>query len=361
MKNSLIIKLLAITFILLIISCNSEKTENKTQINKIEKLTLKPKHIVAPYSGSEFAIGDTIFVETQNGDPNLDSVIVDVDGLATKKYSNNENKFVIITNNFSVGKHSINVQSFKKNQREQENIVVFFKSDIEPKKITAKIIKTYPHSEKSYTQGLTFDNGNLYEGTGQFGESALLKVNIETGKAEKLYSLPSDVFGEGIVVINDKIIQLTWQSHKAFEFNKKTFELINTFTYDMQGWGITNYGENLIMSDGSNILYVIDAETFSVIKQVQVYDNKSEIRNINELENINGKIYANIYLTNTIVIINPETGKIESTIDLTNITPIKYQKENDLVLNGIAYNKQNGKLYITGKRWDTLFEIKLSE
>ena len=171
--------------------------------------------------------------------------------------------------------------------------------------------------------------------------------------------MPGEIFGEGIVVYKDEIIQLSWTAQKAFVFDKKTFKLKNTFTYDTQGWGITNYGENLIMSDGTNVLYVLEPNTFTVLKQIEVFDNIRAVTNLNELEYIDGKIYANVYLTNIIVVINPETGKVEEKIDLTEITPQKYRAEHDLVLNGIAYNKQNGKLYITGKRWDVLFEIKL--
>jgi len=355
-------KILYILLIAVVLSsCETDKKTTKTDNQSEVKTenTFKAKHIVSPYNGSEYAIGDTIVVKTQGGDANIDSIIVDIDGFESAKYTVSDNEFTILTSALMVGKHYINVQSFKSGVRKQDNIAVFFKSDIEPTQITAKVVKKYPHSIKSYTQGLTFDEGNFYEGTGQWGESALKKIDLETGKALETYSLPSEIFGEGIVVYKDEIIQLTWQAQKAFVFDKNTFELKNTFTYDTQGWGITNYGDNLIMSDGTNVLYVLEPNTFTVLKQIEVYDNVRAVINLNELEYINGKIYANIYLTNIIVIINPETGKVEGKIDLTEITPQKYRTEHDLVLNGIAYNKQNGKMYITGKRWNVLFEIKL--
>ncbi len=355
-------KLLYILLIAVVLaSCSTDnktkKTDNKSKV-KTES-TFKAKHIVSPYNGSEFTIGDTITVKTEGGDTKIDSIIVDINGFESAKYSISDNKFLISTSALAVGKHYINIQSFKAGVRKQDNIAVFFKSDIKPKQIKATVVKKYPHSTKSYTQGLTFDEGNFYEGTGQWGESALKKIDLETGKALETYSLPGEIFGEGIVVYKDEIIQLTWQAQKAFVFDKKTFKLKNTFTYDTQGWGITNYGENLIMSDGTNILYVLEPNTFTVLKQIEVFDNIRAVTNLNELEYINGKIYANVYLTNIIVVINPETGKVEGRIDLTQITPKKYRAEHDLVLNGIAYNKQNKKLYITGKRWNVLFEIKL--
>jgi len=348
-------------FLLILHSCSTDtekkKTDNQSKV-KTEN-TFTAKHIVSPYNGSEFTIGDTVTVKTEGGDAKIDSIIVDIDGFESAKYSVVENEFVISTAKLAVGKHYINVQSFKAGVRKQENITAFFKSDIEPKQIKATVVKKYPHSPKSYTQGLTFDEGNFYEGTGQWGESVLMKVDLETGKALETYSLPSEIFGEGIVVYKDEIIQLSWTAQKAFVFDKKTFKLKNTFTYDTQGWGITNYGDNLIMSDGSNVLYILEPNTFTVLKQIEVFDNVRAVTNLNELEYIDGKIYANVYLTNTIVVINPETGKVEGKIDLTEITPQKFRAEHDLVLNGIAYNKQNKKLYITGKRWDVLFEIKL--
>lgn len=347
--------------IVLVSSCGTEDKSNNivAKEDAIVKSAFKAKHIKLPYNGSEYTIGDTLFIKTDGGDTEIDSVIVDIDGFESAKYSVNDNEFVILTSNLTVGKHYVNVQSFKDGKRKQDDIAVFFKSDIAPRQIKATVVKKYPHSIKSYTQGLTFDNGNLYEGTGQWGESALIKVDLETGKAKELYNLPSKIFGEGIVIYKNEIIQLSWTSQKAFVFDKNTFELKKTFQYDTQGWGITNYGENLIMSDGSNVLYVLEPNTFTVLRQIEVYNNIRAVTSLNELEYINGKIYANVYLTNTIVVINAETGKVEGEIDLTHITPQKYRTEHDLVLNGIAYNKQNNKLYITGKRWDVLFEIKI--
>jgi glutamine cyclotransferase len=348
----------------LIYSCGTESIEkdnNTQELNNI--VSFNGKQITSPQNGAEFTIGDTIKVNSEDRDSlELDSVAIIVDGKKNGIYASKENNFLFQTSEFHTGKHIISVESYSKGKSDRTSVNIFFKSDIIPKEYKAKIIKTYPHNVKSYTQGLTFDNGNLYEGTGQWGESSLKLIDLETGKTKDEFLLPEKVFGEGIVVVdNDEIIQLTWQSRKAFVINKKDLSLIKTFIYDTEGWGITNYNDNLIMSDGSHKLYVVEPNTFTIIKQIEVFDNQKAIKNLNELEIIDGKIYANIYLSHKIVVINPTTGKVLSNIDLTSIIPEKYFKENDNVLNGIAFNPENNKLYITGKRWDKLFEIELIE
>jgi len=224
------------------------------------------------------------------------------------------------------------------------------------------IIKKYPHNVKSYTQGLFYTDNYLYEGTGQYGESSLSKLDLQKNELIQSYNLPKNVFGEGIVRYKDKIYQLTWQSKIAYEYDFKTFSKIKDFSYDTEGWGITNYDkERLIMSDGSSSLYIIEPETFSVISQFQVVDNLGPITYLNELEMINGKIWANVYLTNTIVIINPKTGFVEQKLDLKDLVPNTYANANDNVLNGIAYDKKKNKIYVTGKRWPVLYEIEIKK
>ena len=350
-------------FSILLFSCSSDnkETKNNKETEPAENvITFKGQQITSPYNGGEYTIGDTIFVTSENRDSVLlDSVAIIVGGVKLASYSGNENNFSFNSSSFNPGKQIVSVESYYKGKSERTSVNIFFKSDINPVKYRAKIVKTYPHSTKSYTQGVTFDNGNLYEGTGQWGESALKQIDLETGKTINEFILPPRVFGEGIVVFEDEIIQLTWQARKAFVINKKDLSLKKTFVYDTEGWGITNYGDNLIMSDGSHRLYIVEPSTFTTIKEIEVFDNVRSVENLNELEIIDGKIYANIYLSHRIVIIDPETGKVEGDIDLTSIIPKKYLNENDNVLNGIAYNTENNKLYITGKRWDKFLEIEL--
>jgi glutamine cyclotransferase len=226
-----------------------------------------------------------------------------------------------------------------------------------PLRYTYEVVKVYPHDEDAFTQGLVIDNGVLYEGTGLWGRSSLRRVDLETGKVTQIFSLPGAVFGEGITVFGDKIIQLTWQSHKGFVYDKDSFELLQEFSYPTEGWGITNNGSLLIMSDGSANLYFLDPETFKEVGQVEVHDN-GPVTNLNELEYINGEVYANVWGEDKIAVINPVSGQVTAWIDLTGI----YNQEvtdPDSVLNGIAYDTDGGRLFVTGKLWSQLFEIKL--
>jgi glutaminyl-peptide cyclotransferase len=223
---------------------------------------------------------------------------------------------------------------------------------------TYQIVDIYPHDESAFTQGLVIENGILYEGTGLNGDSTLRQVDLETGEIEQQIPLSPNFFGEGITVFKDKIVQLTWQSHIGFVYNKTTFELLQTFNYTTQGWGITHNGSSLIMSVGNSTLYFLDPETFQVINQVDVYNKERLVDNLNELEYINGSVYANIWKEDTIVIIDPQTGNVTGQIDLTGLKDLVNQINRD-VLNGIAYDQNENRLFVTGKLWSKLFEIKL--
>ena len=229
-----------------------------------------------------------------------------------------------------------------------------------PISYTYEVINVYPHDSNAFTQGLAIDEGVMYEGTGLTGESSLRRVDLETGDVLQIYELPSNLFGEGITVFDDKIIQLTWQSQIGFVYDKSSFDLLQNFSYSTQGWGITTDGTRLIMSDGSANLYFLNPETFEKTGQVEVHDGNTSVTKLNELEYINGEVYANVWLTNKIAIINPNTGQVTGWIDLTGIyTPGTGDSNN--VLNGIAYDSANNRLFVTGKRWSQLFEIKLIE
>lgn len=218
------------------------------------------------------------------------------------------------------------------------------------------IVNTYPHDPAAFTQGLVFDNNRLYEGTGLRGQSSLRKVELETGKIIKMYELPQKYFGEGITLYKDRIIQLTWQSHTGFVYDKDTFTVLKEFSYSTEGWGITHDGNTFIMSDGTSTLYFLDFETFEIVRTLDVYDDEPVTR-LNELEYINGEIYANVWLTDRIAIISPDTGKVTGWIELEGLLPAGDQQPD--VLNGIAYDVDNDRLFVTGKLWPYLFEIDL--
>ena len=221
---------------------------------------------------------------------------------------------------------------------------------------TYEVVNVYPHDKDAYTQGLVFENGVLYESTGLYGHSTLRRVELETGKIMQLHALPNQLFGEGSTIFNDKIIQLTWQSNRFFVYDKHSFDLLQEFDYATEGWGITHDGSQLIMSDGTATLYFLNPETFDKIGQIEVYDTGSLIE-FNELEYVRGEVYANIWKEEKIAIINPQTGQVKGWIDLRGIQGLN--SDTNKVLNGIAYDADEDRLFVTGKNWSQLFEVKL--
>jgi len=227
----------------------------------------------------------------------------------------------------------------------------------EPMHYTYSVVNVYPHDKNAFTQGLVFVNGVLYESTGLYGNSTLRCVELETGHILQLYALPNEYFGEGITIFDDKIIQLTWQSKKGFLYDKHSFDLLQEFSYPTEGWGITYDGSRLIMSDGTATLYFLNPETFENVGQVEVQDN-GPVTELNELEYVQGEVYANIWKEEKIAVIDPQTGQVKGWIDMSGIMDPENQ-DTDNVLNGIAYDVKEDRLFVTGKRWSQLFEIKL--
>jgi len=222
-----------------------------------------------------------------------------------------------------------------------------------------KVVRVFPHDPKAFTQGLVFHQGFLYEGTGLLGKSSLRKVELATGRIVKLYELSYQLFGEGITLWQNNIIQLTWKSRTGFVYDRRTFRLLKKFSYPTEGWGITQDGKHLIMSDGTSSLYFLDPYNFKEVKRIQVQDRGLPITLLNELEYIKGEIYANVYLTERIVRISPETGRVTGWIDLQGLLPTKDRAQGVDVLNGIAYDAQGNRIFVSGKYWPKLFEIQL--
>ncbi|MFO8101341.1 MAG: glutaminyl-peptide cyclotransferase [Dehalococcoidia bacterium] len=224
---------------------------------------------------------------------------------------------------------------------------------------TYEIVQTYPHDRNAFTQGLVFADGFLYEGTGLHGRSTTRKVLPETGEVIQIYELPARFFGEGITIYKDSLIQLTWQSGIGFVYDKSTFELLDEFSYDCEGWGLTTDGERLIMSDGSATIYFREPESFREITRIEVKDGDNPVVRLNELEYVQGEIYANIWQTDLIAIIDAETGQITGWVNLRGLLAPEEQTQPVDVLNGIAYDAKNDRLFVTGKLWPRTFEIKL--
>ncbi len=226
-------------------------------------------------------------------------------------------------------------------------------------KYTYRIVETFHHDSDAFTQGFVFHNGFFYEGTGRYGESTLRRVEPTTGKVLQSVSLADDLFGEGIAIFKDKIYQLTWRSHVGFVYDLKTFERIRTFHYPTEGWGLTHDGTDLIMSDGTAGLFFLDPETLEEKRRIRAHGPSGTINQLNELEWIQGEIFANVWQTDQIVRINPETGELTGRILLDGLLDSVKLNEPADVLNGIAYAPDSGRLFVTGKWWPAVFEIEL--
>jgi glutamine cyclotransferase len=231
-----------------------------------------------------------------------------------------------------------------------------------------EIVKTYPHDPKAFTQGLEFHDGVLYEGTGGDGEnndpffSSLRKVDYMTGKVGQKYDLPREYFGEGITILGDKIYQLTWREMTAFEYDLKDFKLLRELRYSGEGWGLTNDGTNLIMSDGTHVIRFVNPQDFKTVRTIVVNDERGKpVMQLNELEFVKGEIWANIWQTGWIVRIDPATGKLLGRVDMNKLSDEVQEKNPHAdVLNGIAYDPAGDRLFVTGKLWPSLFEIKVN-
>ncbi len=269
--------------------------------------------------------------------------------------------FALDIKNEKLGYHYVKSIVYFDGTTELDSTRIEIVSDFEPKLLSYTIVNTYPHDTEAYTQGLEFYNGILYEGTGQRGSSTLRKTNYRTGKVDLKVDLDTRYFGEGITFLNDKVYQLTWEESTALVYDAKTLQKIKELPYSkkMEGWGLTNDGKHLYQSDGSEKIYKLDAENLNVIDYINVYSKDIKVKELNELEWVDGKIYSNVYQKNVIVVINPTTGSIEGVLNLAELENKTTPLPNRNVLNGIAYNSNSKTFFVTGKNWDKMFEIKI--
>jgi glutamine cyclotransferase len=221
-----------------------------------------------------------------------------------------------------------------------------------------RIVHTFPHDPLAFTQGLVFHDGYLYESTGQYGHSSLRKVELETGAVVEIHELSAEYFGEGITLLDDKIYQLTWQSYTGFIYDARSFLPLKNFYYATEGWGIIYNNGHFVVSDGTAFLSLLDTRTFEEVGKIEVKDNGKPVININELEWVEGEIFANVLPTDRIARIDPETGKVRGWINLAGLLDAE-SKSHAGPLNGIAYDSENKRLFVTGKLWPKLFEIEL--
>lgn len=283
--------------------------------------------------------------------------------LKTWKNPKGKLSFTLEAGLFGVGTRTLNLLSkLKDGSSFVDNRMVRVLSDIVPQKRKAKIIQEFPHEPTSFTQGLAFYNGKLYEGTGDPGDQGktiVAEVDLTSGEIKNSMGLQVGFFGEGITVMDDKLFQITWKNQKCYVYNVNTLQLLSEFNYKGEGWGLTHDETSLIMSDGTERIVFRNPETFAIERTLEVYNNEGPINYLNELEFIDGKIYANVWTSSSVIAIDPKTGKVLEQIDGSEL--VKLGRGKGEVLNGIAHNAATGKTYMTGKNWIKLFEVQFVE
>lgn len=344
MKTS--IKLLIIIFLMIfLVSCGKS---NNIKSNNFSIETNAKKNILT--------LGEPLEISLKNPkNLSINSVVYQLDG------KNIDSPYP--TQNLKLGSHQLTATINYNDQTENASTSIVILNNEQPKIYTYKIINIYPHDITSYTQGLEFHEGELYESTGQYGESKLRKVNYKTAEVQKNINLSKDYFGEGLTILNDKILQLTWQEDTGLIYDVTTFEKIGSFKYGQskEGWGLCNDGKVIYKSDGTENIWILNPETQAEESRIQAYHNRGKVVGLNELEWINGKIYANRYQLNGVAIIDPENGAVVGVVDFSPLRKLVTQHQGLDVLNGIAYNSQTNTIFVTGKRWDKLFEVEITE
>lgn len=329
-----------------------------------EETVVKLIKMISPDENAGFKLNDPIKVVLAPEDNSIlpDSVMIFFDGKAVTTIRSVPWEYSIPSAfTFATGRKSLKAVSYK-GGKSQNTIIRFLViySDIVPKKYSYKVVNIYPHDREAFTQGLIYDNGVLYESTGQ-ESSTLREVELETGKVIRQHDLDATLFGEGIALYHDKIYQVTWENKVGFVYDKSTFKVINKIYYPTQGWGLTTIDDKIVMSDGTNILYFYEPDMFTAVSRIEVYDNKAKVDSLNELEYIKGEIWANIWMSDRIARIDPVSGKVLGYINLRGILPNSDRVADTDVLNGIAYDPAGKRIFVTGKKWPKLFEIRLTE
>jgi glutamine cyclotransferase len=325
---------------------------------------------ISPESGTTFKAGDPVTVKASvSFDLKPDSIIYLLDSvrIASKKDSS---ALILKTDTLKLGARLLTAKVYTSGKANEISTNIVLLASKAPEEYTFQVEKVFPHDTSCFTEGLVYQDGFLYESGGGYldpppgevkdGQSSLRKVDLNTGKVIKKVLVDPKVFGEGISIVGNKIIQLTWKAKIGYIYDKDSFKLLNTFTNNVgvEGWGLCFDGNRLYMDDSTNRIYFLDKNTFRQLGFIEVYDDKKQIDAVNELEYIDGKLYANVWQTNNILVINPKTGAVLQKIDLTDLYPQGKRNRNADVLNGIAYDAQRKRIFITGKKWDKLFQVK---
>lgn len=342
-------------FVAMLVGCSSATPKTTTTVSTAsptEKSVSLLKAVTPGYK-ENFAQGAKVKIGYKT-DQQPDSVVVTVDG---ERLQAVDLTFAAPTDR--VGRVSYSVKAFKGGQSQTMNGEFTVLAATKPKIQKIAIVRKYPHNKDSYTQGLLYHDSKLYESTGEYGRSALQIVDVESGKILKSKSLDKKYFGEGLELLNGKLYQLTWEQGVVFVYDVNDFEKVTQFPIVGEGWGITTDGKYLYVSNGSNVITKYDPEKFTKVSQFEVADNLQKLNYINEMEWIDGRIWANVYTTNVVAVINPQSGVVERYVDCSLLEQSIGNQSTADVLNGIAYHAKSGRIWMTGKNWDTLFEVKV--
>ena len=369
MKRSAIHIFLLLLVITAVISCSGSSGKRDVKVTDkagtVAEADMRPSkrliEVLAPADNSSFKCSETILLSVTYaaGKPNVDSVQIWVDGSLAETLHKLPARAELASPG-NPGKISLRVVAHSASSKPQTvTLFVTILSDITPVIYRYRVINSYPHDRRAYTQGLVYEEGFFYESTGQQGESSLRKVEPETGKVVSQVNLDGSLFGEGVALLGDRIYQLTWTTKVGFVYEKSTMKQINRIYYQTQGWGLATIGDRLVMSDGTNVLWFLDQD-FNVLSSVDVWDNKGIVDNLNEMEMIDGELWANIWQTDRIARIDPLTGKVLGYVELNNLLPREERSRETDVLNGIAWDAEGRRLFVTGKYWPRLYEITVA-
>lgn len=350
----------------LLLSCKEDEKSIEESENS-DLLSYRSSVLLYP-AGQTVTVGDSARFEIQFTDSSsqIDSVQVLVDEqsvnyISGKIGSQNQGRTLISIsgNGLKIGSRTLVLRTKMKGKAwEQSSQSFFIRSDIKPEMFGYKVVQAYPHVATSFTQGLEWFGNKLYEGTGLNGKSAVMEIDPKTGTTLQRTALDQSLFGEGITLMNNQLYQITWQNKQGFVYDLPTLKRVKTFSYPTDGWGLTHWQNQLVMTDGGNRLYFLDPISFKSNGFVEVWDNKKAIDQLNELETVGDAIYANRYTTDTIVKIEPKSGKVLAYIDLRGILPDADKTGDEDVLNGIAYNPEEKLFYLTGKNWPKMFAVR---
>jgi glutaminyl-peptide cyclotransferase len=352
------------------ISCSDSPSRSRKGTNEksaAESVSPSPVLIkmVSPDQDAEYKLKQPVkvVIAEEKGDKPIDSLRIYFDGKPAGFMKSAPWEYSIPSPMTGMtGRKAIRVVAYGKDLTQTITRFVIVYSDIVPEVYHFRIKHTYPHDPEAFTQGLFYDEGKLYEGTGQEAGSTLREVDLETGKVLRQHNLESSLFGEGITLYKSRIYQVTWTSKVGFVYDRATFDVINRIYYQTQGWGLATVDDRIAMSDGTNVIYFFEPGMFTVSSRLEVYDNEKQVDQLNELEFINGEIWANIWQTDRIARIDPASGRVNSYVDLSSLWPDAQRKgTNADVLNGIAYDAQGKRIFVTGKRWPKLYEIEITK